>query len=104
MKTAKPDLDLRVDRALELPMYLQICRRFKTAIEQGNLRAGDRVPAVRALATELNLARDGGNGLSHPDGRGISAGQGRGRHRGVAVSAAASGPQAARQHGRTSQC
>ena len=57
MKAAKPDLDLHVDRALELPMYLQICQRFKTAIEQGNLHAGDRVPAVRALATELNLAR-----------------------------------------------
>jgi GntR family transcriptional regulator/MocR family aminotransferase len=50
-------LDLRIDRALALPMYLQICRRFKTAIEQGHLRAGDRVPAIRALATELNLAR-----------------------------------------------
>src|SRR5471032_3316103 len=57
MKAAKPELDLRVDRALELPMYLQICQRFKTAIEHGYLRAGDRVPAVRALATELNLAR-----------------------------------------------
>jgi GntR family transcriptional regulator/MocR family aminotransferase len=61
MKIAKSaaaqDLDLRVDRALELPMYLQICQRFKTAIEQGHLRAGDRVPAVRALAIELNLAR-----------------------------------------------
>lgn len=61
MKSAKPELDLRIDlhidRALELPMYLQICQRFKTAIAQGNLHAGDRVPAVRALATELNLAR-----------------------------------------------
>jgi GntR family transcriptional regulator/MocR family aminotransferase len=56
-ETAKADLNLCVDRALELPLYLQICARFKTAIEQGNLRAGDRVPAVRALATELNLAR-----------------------------------------------
>jgi GntR family transcriptional regulator / MocR family aminotransferase len=57
MNIAKPELDLRIDRALELPMYLQICRRFKTAIERGNLRPGDRVPAVRALATELSLAR-----------------------------------------------
>lgn len=59
MKTGatNPALDLRIDRALELPMYLQICQRFKTAIEQGHLHAGDRVPAVRALATELNLAR-----------------------------------------------
>ncbi len=52
-----PGIDLKIDRTLELPMYLQICQRFKTAIEQGHLHAGDRVPAVRALATELNLAR-----------------------------------------------
>ncbi len=53
----KYTLDLRIDRALKMPMYLQIRQRFKTAIEQGHLRAGDRVPAVRVLATELNLAR-----------------------------------------------
>lgn len=57
--TVKPEraLNLSIDRTLQLPMYLQICQRFKTAIEQGHLHAGDRVPAVRALATELNLAR-----------------------------------------------
>lgn len=57
MKKTKPELDLSIDRTLELPMYMQICQRFKTAIEQGHLHAGDRIPAVRALATELNLAR-----------------------------------------------
>lgn len=57
VNNAKPELDLQIDRTLELPMYMQICQRFKTAIEQGHLHAGDRVPAVRALATELNLAR-----------------------------------------------
>jgi GntR family transcriptional regulator/MocR family aminotransferase len=60
MKNAAPPastLDLSIDRSLEQPMYLQICQRFKTAIELGHLHAGDRVPAVRALATELNLAR-----------------------------------------------
>jgi GntR family transcriptional regulator/MocR family aminotransferase len=59
MKNAPPKtaVDLSIDRALAQPMYLQICQRFKTAIEQGHLRPGDRVPAVRALATELNLAR-----------------------------------------------
>lgn len=55
--SVKPEFDLKIDRGLALPMYLQICQRFKTAIEQGHLHAGDRVPAVRALATELNLAR-----------------------------------------------
>ncbi|ARU03363.1 DNA-binding protein [Comamonas serinivorans] len=50
-------LQLRIDRTLDQPMYLQICQRFKTAIELGHLRAGDRVPAARALAAELSLAR-----------------------------------------------
>lgn len=55
---AKPvELQIDLDRTLEQPMYLQICQRFKTAIEQGHLHPGDRVPAARALATELNLAR-----------------------------------------------
>jgi GntR family transcriptional regulator/MocR family aminotransferase len=55
-ESLSPELDLRIDRALALPMYLQICQRFKTAIEQGHLHAGDRVPAIRALATELSLS------------------------------------------------
>jgi GntR family transcriptional regulator/MocR family aminotransferase len=50
-------LDLGIDRALGVPVYLQICQRFKTAIAQGHLRPGDRVPAVRGLAMELNVAR-----------------------------------------------
>jgi GntR family transcriptional regulator/MocR family aminotransferase len=57
MKPAPPKLDLGIDRALSVPVYLQICHRFKTAIAQGHLRSGDRVPAVRGLAMELNVAR-----------------------------------------------
>ncbi|WP_025101614.1 PLP-dependent aminotransferase family protein [Burkholderia sp. A1] len=51
------DLKLDIDRGLRLPVYLQICERFKHAIGAGHLRPGDRVPAVRGLATELNTAR-----------------------------------------------
>lgn len=51
------NLNLSLDRNLAQPMYLQICQRFRMAIEQGHLRAGDRVPAIRALAIEQNLAR-----------------------------------------------
>lgn len=51
------DLKLDIDRRLQLPVYLQICERFKLAIRAGHLRPGDRVPAVRGLATELNTAR-----------------------------------------------
>ena len=46
---------LRPDRST--PLYRQVYRRFRDAIAQGRLRPGDRVPAVRALASELNLAR-----------------------------------------------
>jgi GntR family transcriptional regulator/MocR family aminotransferase len=57
MKPVLPTLDLDIDRALDVPVYLQISQRFKTAIAQGHLRSGDRVPAMRGLAMELNLAR-----------------------------------------------
>ncbi|WP_462382681.1 MocR-like pyridoxine biosynthesis transcription factor PdxR [Pseudomonas sp. Marseille-QA0892] len=39
------------------PTYRQIYGRYRDAIVQGRLRPGDRVPSVRALAAELNLAR-----------------------------------------------
>jgi GntR family transcriptional regulator / MocR family aminotransferase len=56
-ESAAREIGLDIDRTLDRPMYLQICQRFKTAIEQGHLHAGNRVPAVRALATELNISR-----------------------------------------------
>jgi len=40
-----------------LPKYLEIYRRFRVAIDQGQLRSGERVPSVRALAQELKVAR-----------------------------------------------
>ena len=39
------------------PIYLQLYRRFRDAIAEGKLGPGDRVPSVRSLASELNLAR-----------------------------------------------
>jgi GntR family transcriptional regulator/MocR family aminotransferase len=39
------------------PIYRQIYQRFRDAIAQGQLAPGDRVPSVRSLASELNLAR-----------------------------------------------
>ena len=50
-------LTIEIDRQQQLPIYLQICERFKTAIAAGHLRPGDRVPALRGLATQLNTAR-----------------------------------------------
>ncbi|WP_137174431.1 PLP-dependent aminotransferase family protein [Massilia sp. HP4] len=39
------------------PIYLQLYRRYCEAIAAGKLKPGDRVPSVRSLASELNLAR-----------------------------------------------
>ena len=48
---------IEIDRQQPLPIYLQICERFRIAIASGHLRPGDRVPALRALATQLSTAR-----------------------------------------------
>jgi GntR family transcriptional regulator/MocR family aminotransferase len=50
-------IPFELDRDLRLPIYRQLYQRFRECIADGRLRAGDRVPAVRALAAELNLAR-----------------------------------------------
>jgi len=52
-----PALTIEIDRRQQVPIYLQICERFRTAIAAGHLRPGDRVPALRGLATQLNTAR-----------------------------------------------
>src|SRR5690554_3549440 len=39
------------------PLYRQIYERFLSAIAQGSLRPGDRIPSARALAKELGVAR-----------------------------------------------
>lgn len=39
------------------PLYLQLYHRYREAIAHGQLQAGERVPSVRSLASELNLSR-----------------------------------------------
>lgn len=46
-----------MDTTALLPVYRQIYLRYRQSIADGRLRPGDRVPSVRALAAELNLAR-----------------------------------------------
>jgi len=57
MTAPTPALTIEIDRQETLPIYLQICERFRTAIAAGHLRPGDRVPALRGLAAQLNTAR-----------------------------------------------
>ncbi|RIX82038.1 PLP-dependent aminotransferase family protein [Acidovorax cavernicola] len=46
-----------IDRSTATPLYRQVYERFRTAIEQGVLRPGDRVASARSLAAELGVAR-----------------------------------------------
>ncbi|MGI8462938.1 PLP-dependent aminotransferase family protein [Pectobacterium punjabense] len=48
---------LKPSREHDAPLYLQLYRRYRDAIAAGKLHPGDRVPSVRSLASELNLAR-----------------------------------------------
>lgn len=48
---------LKPNRRHTEPIYLQLYQRYREAIAKGALKAGDRVPSVRSLASELNLAR-----------------------------------------------
>ncbi|MDR5761005.1 PLP-dependent aminotransferase family protein [Caballeronia sp. LZ035] len=57
MPNPEQALKIDIDRRHALPVYLQICERFKAAIAAGHLKPGDRVPALRGLATQLNTAR-----------------------------------------------
>ncbi|ANA35518.1 MocR-like pyridoxine biosynthesis transcription factor PdxR [Ralstonia mannitolilytica] len=57
MNAPNPALRIEIDRHKPIPIYLQICERFRTAIAAGHLRPGDRVPALRGLALQLNTAR-----------------------------------------------
>ncbi|MFT4268853.1 MAG: PLP-dependent aminotransferase family protein [Xenophilus sp.] len=48
---------LKPSREHDAPIYLQLYRRYRDAIAAGKFQPGDRVPSVRSLASELNLAR-----------------------------------------------
>jgi GntR family transcriptional regulator/MocR family aminotransferase len=48
---------LQLDTSAAEPLYRQIYTRFRNAIAEGLLQPGARIPAARALALELGLAR-----------------------------------------------
>lgn len=50
-------MNIHFDANHSQPIYLQIYQRFREAIAEGLLKPGDRVPSLRSLAAELNLAR-----------------------------------------------
>ncbi len=50
-------LSFRLDPQHKAPLYRQIYLRVKQAIMDGKLKTGSRVPSVRAMASELGVAR-----------------------------------------------
>jgi GntR family transcriptional regulator/MocR family aminotransferase len=50
-------LHLPVDRASDVPIHRQIYERLRSAILDGLLRPGQRVPSTRALALDLGVSR-----------------------------------------------
>ncbi|MBR5259247.1 MAG: GntR family transcriptional regulator [Eggerthellaceae bacterium] len=46
---------LSIDHAAPEPIYLQIRTQVVTAIARGELHPGDRLPSVRALASDLGV-------------------------------------------------
>ena len=47
-----------VDRASDVPVYIQISRSLAEDIRRGRLRPGDRLPGSRALAVGLAVNRN----------------------------------------------
>lgn len=50
-------LTFTLDPADPAPLYLQVARRLRDAVAAGTLKPGARLPAARALAGELSVAR-----------------------------------------------
>lgn len=47
---------LDVDQSSGIPIYLQIVDQIRHGVEVGSLQAGERLPTVRQLASEVSVA------------------------------------------------
>lgn len=48
-------LSFRVDPESDVPVWAQLARRIAYLIESGELKAGDQLPTVRGLASEISV-------------------------------------------------
>ena len=48
---------IQIDRRARAPLHRQIYNSYRTAIVEGALRPGERIPSTRILASELGLSR-----------------------------------------------
>ena len=52
-----PTMPIEIDRSSPEPLYRQVAGSLRRAIDDGRLRPGQRVPSVRALASQLAVGR-----------------------------------------------
>jgi GntR family transcriptional regulator/MocR family aminotransferase len=57
LRRAGVDLPLAAERAAAAPLTVQIVGQLRTAMSDGRLAAGERLPSTRALATTLGVSR-----------------------------------------------
>src|SRR5215468_8925578 len=48
---------IMLDSRIESPIYRQLYDWFRTAISEGRMRPGQRLPSTRSLAAELQISR-----------------------------------------------
>ena len=53
----RPMLPLQLQPESHVPLYIQIRDQMRALVHSGELRAGDRIPASRELATQLGVHR-----------------------------------------------
>ena len=49
-------MEILVSNSSDKPIYEQIATQVRAAIMRGDLAAGDRLPSIRALATQLRIS------------------------------------------------
>ena len=51
-------MDIKIDKELKTPIYMQVSSEIKGQIMSGNISAGSILPSERALAKMLNIHRN----------------------------------------------
>lgn len=61
MPGSSPEISLtfiKIDPSVNKPLYRQICQQIREAVLNGMLKYGDRMPATRILAKDLQISRN----------------------------------------------
>lgn len=48
-------MNIKLDKNISTPLYIQIYNKIKTLIKNGDLKEGEKLPSIRSLAEKLNV-------------------------------------------------